>query len=115
MSGYVIRRLTIVDGEYKPAVAMIIEGEELGEDRSTELVIIPESTETGKRLWNWAQREGKQLPLCPAAFGQPAGIQGRKLVAFTKAAQKHNLPKGEHIVVTSGIAIIVPDKDLYVP
>ena len=42
---------------------MVVEEEELGEDRGMEQVIIPESTATGKRLWNWAQREGKQLPL----------------------------------------------------
>ena len=113
MSGYIIRKLTQRNGRDDLTIAMVVEEEELGEDRGMERVIIPESTETGKRLWNWAQREGKQLPLCPAVFGQPAGIQGKKLVAFTKAAQRQNLPKNEHIVAIDGIAVVVPEEDLF--
>ena len=117
MSGYVIRQLNQNDGRDDLAVVMIIEEEELGKNRSTESVIIPESTETGKRLWAWAQRDNKEFSFSPAAFGQPAGIKATRMQAFTETAQRARaspFPENHCIVSINGINIILANEDLFV-
>lgn len=114
MSGYVIRQLKGDD----LAVAMVIEQEELGDDRGTEQVIIPESTQTGKLLWRWAQRERRAFLFSPAAFGQPAGIKALRMEALTKAAQElkaYPIPQDHCIVSINGTAVILANNDLHVP
>lgn len=116
MSGYVIRQLTKEDGQDNLSVAMIIEEGDLGEDRSAQGVIILESSETGRRLWAWAQREGKNFPFSPPAFGQPAGIKATRLKAYTQVAQNLRVARisQDHCIVTiNGIGVIVNNEDLF--
>ncbi len=117
MSGHVIRQLRNRDGKDDLAVAMIIEDEGLvGNDLGMVPVVILESTETGKRLWSWAQREGKKLPFSPAAFGQPAGIRATRLNTYTQAAQNLQIapiPKDHCIVAVGGFGVILAEQDLF--
>ena len=116
-NGYVIRQLRNRDGKDELTIAMIIEEEDLGGDHGMEQVIIPESSETGKRLWECTQREDRSFPFSPAAFGQPAGIKATRLNAYTQVAQNSRngpIPKDHCIVTINGTRVIVPDKDLYV-
>jgi hypothetical protein len=116
--GRVIRQLQKKDGVDKLEIVMVIEEEELGEDRSIDNGIIPETSEIGQRLWKHAQQEGRTLPFSPAAFGQPAGIQTTRLNAYTKAAREVRgtpIPKGHCVVSLDGFSIILPEQDLVIP
>jgi len=79
-------------------------------------VVIPEATETCKRLWASALEGGDLLSTFPGFLGNPAGIKGRRDDALADAVKKHiPLPEGTvPVVLSNGWTIQVPEEHVHV-